>query len=464
MIDDLKPYFDYKQSGVEWLGSVPTHWSVAPGKACFEEIYRPNKGMVESEVLSLSFGRIVIKPKDKLHGLVPESFETYQVIEPGDIVVRPTDLQNDWNTLRTAISPHRGIITSAYIALHTRGKLTAEFGDRLLRTYDLMKVFYGLGCGLRQNLSWADFKYLPCVLPPPDEQSAIVRFLDHANGKIERAIRAKRKLIGLLNEQKQAIIHRAVTCGLDPNVKLKPSGIPWLGDVPGHWEVRRVKQVTKILRGKFTHRPRNDPSLYGGLYPFIQTGAVARAKKFITEYKQTLNERGMAVSKLFPRGTLCMTIAANIGDVAILDFEACFPDSVVGFVPKSVIDRDFLYLVFKLMKEEFLRDAPVNTQGNLNVERIGVKGIPLPPPEEQHHIVAFVEKETKPFEAASARTEREIDLLREYRTTLTAEVVTGKLDVRDAAKRLPEQADEPLPLDDSVEDLVDDEIAEEIEA
>ena len=283
----------------------------------------------------------------------------------------------------------------------------------------------------------------------------IVRYLDHANGKIERAIRAKRKLIALLNEQKQAIIHRAVTRGLDPNVKLKPSGIPWLGDVPEHWAVRRVKQITRILRGKFTHRPRNDPSLYDGPYPFIQTGAVAQAGKFITGYKQTLNERGFAVSKLFPSGTLVMTIAANIGDVAILNFDACFPDSIVGFVPSAFASRDYLYLVFKCLKSELLREAPVNTQGNLNVERIGSMGIPIPPIDEQQQIVASIETETHAFSATIARAEREIDLLREYRTRLTADVVTGKLDVRDTVKHLPTETEEPPPAENLPDDSED---------
>jgi type I restriction enzyme S subunit len=201
------------------------------------------------------------------------------------------------------------------------------------------------------QLSDIAFMEMPVLLPPPDEEAAIVRFLDHANRKIDRFIRAKRKMIALLNEQKHAIINRAVTRGLNPDIRLKPSGVPWLGDIPEHWEVRRIKQVTKILRGKFSHRPRNDASLYDGEYPFIQTGSVARAKKFITHYTQTLNEKGLSVSKVFPKGTLCMTIAANIGDVAILDFEACFPDSIVGFVPNAQLDRDFLYLVFRCMKD-----------------------------------------------------------------------------------------------------------------
>ena len=155
-----------------------------------------------------------------------------------------------------------------------------------------------------------------------------------------------------------------------------------------------------------------------------------------------------------------MTIAANIGDVAILNFDACFPDSIVGFVPAGNIDRDYLYLVFCCMKPELLREAPVNTQGNLNVERIGAMGIPLPLLEEQTKIVRHVESETSSLGSVVSRIEREIDLLREYRTRLIADVVTGKLDVREAAAHLPVD----MPADDAERDVINeivDDLAEE---
>ena len=160
--------------------------------------------MVESTVLSLSYGQIVVRPPEKLRGLVPESFETYQIIDPGDIVVRSTDLQNDWNSLRFGLSRQRGIITSAYMCLYTDGMISRDFGHLLLHAYDLKKVFYGLGSGLRQNLSWNDFKYLPCLVPPLSEQNAIVRYLDHVDGRIQRYIEAKERLISLLKEARQA--------------------------------------------------------------------------------------------------------------------------------------------------------------------------------------------------------------------------------------------------------------------
>ncbi len=166
MIDGLKPYPAYKDSGVPWLGQVPAHWEVVPGHRCLVEKKQLNVGLIETTVLSLSYGRIVVKPEEKLRELVPASFETYQIVNPGDIVCRPTDLQNDQNSLRFGLAKHRGIITSAYMSFRATSRLDSNFGYLLLHTYDVKKIFYGLGSGLRQNLDWQDFKRLPCLVPP----------------------------------------------------------------------------------------------------------------------------------------------------------------------------------------------------------------------------------------------------------------------------------------------------------
>ena len=300
------------------------------------------------------------------------------------------------------------------------------------------------------GLSRAKVYQQTCPDPPPNEQNSIVRYLDNTDQRIRTYVSAKERLIGLLEEVRQALIHQAVTRGLDPNVRLKPSGVEWLSDVPEHWEEQEVKKIVKIKRGKFTHRPRNDPSLYDGPYPFVQTGDIARATKTITGFKQTLNERGLAVSTIFPAGTLVMTIAANIGDVAILNFDACFPDSVVGFIPNNV-QRDYLYYMLKAMKDEFLREAPVNTQGNLNVDRIGSMKVALPPVPEQTTIVEYLDKITDSTDHAIHRADQQIELMNEYRTRLIADVVTGKLDVREAAERLPDpNSEDPLPKHQSI--------------
>ena len=239
MIADLRPYPEYKESRLPWLGLVPGHWDTRPAFGAFVPNHERNHGMKEKTVLSLSYGRIVIKPAEKLHGLVPESFETYQIVNPGDIVLRTTDLQNDHTSLRVGMVRDRGIITSAYLALRVNTGVSPDFGFQSLNVWDTSKAIYGYGSGLRQNLDFSHFKRMPVAVPPPTEQAAIVRFLDWANGRLERAIRAKRKVIALLNEQKQTIVHRAVTRGLDPSVALKPSGIPWLDDIPQHWRTVR---------------------------------------------------------------------------------------------------------------------------------------------------------------------------------------------------------------------------------
>jgi type I restriction enzyme S subunit len=438
MIEDLKPYPQYKDSGPPWLGQVPVHWTVLRIKTVLQETDRRSQEGTQT-LLSLTRIRGLIPHREmteKMHGA--KTLVGYKTYRAGQLVM---NRMQAWSGMFGA-GRVDGLVSPDYAVFDVLGKHSVQFILERIKSPDLVGQFAleskGIGSGF--NRLYTDrFGQIAISLPPPSEQAAIARFLAWATNRLDRAIGAKRRIIALLKEQKQAIIHRAVTQGLDPSVPLKDSGIPWLGEIPEHWEVRRVKHVARISRGKFTHRPRNDPSLYDGPYPFIQTGAVAQAAKFITCFKQTLNEKGLAVSKLFPSGTLVMTIAANIGDVAILKFDACFPDSIVGFTPASDVDRDYLYLAFLCMRSELLREAPVNTQGNLNIERVGTMGLPLPSFTEQRRITEEVVAETGAFTGSISSLEREITLLREYRTRLIADVVTGKLDVREVAKGLPEE-------------------------
>ena len=462
MIADLNPYPEMKDTGIPWVGKAPEHWKLVPNRA----LMRQRKTLVGERhsayrLLSLTKQGVIVRDVTSGKGKFSADMGTSQEVRTGDLVFCLFDVPETPRTV--GLSRHDGMITGAYTVFECSDALLAAYLDSFYRAMDDRKLLSPLYSGLRNTIPPPRFLGTKTPMPPPDEQAAIVRFLNHANQRIEKTIRAKRKVIALLNEQKQVIIHRAVTRGLDPSVRMKPSGIPWLGEIPEGWETRRIKQISKILRGKFSHRPRNDQSLYDGLYPFIQTGAVARADKYITSFKQTLNKKGLAVSKLFPKNTLVMTIAANIGDVAVLTFDACFPDSVVGFIPCKEINQDYLYVVFLCMKPELLREAPVNTQGNLNVERIGVMGVPLPPIEEQVGIVHFIDENTQSLNTTISRTIREIDLLREYRTRLIADVVTGKLDVREAAARLPYEIEEveELPTSDDLE-LSDDNEMEEV--
>lgn len=299
---------EYAGSGIPWITELPTGWQVAPLFTLCSERKRKNLGNREGNVLSLSYGRIVRRDVTTNFGLLPESFETYNVVDPGDIVLRLTDLQNDHTSLRVGLSPERGIITSAYVTLRVRQTLAPEYAFYLLHAYDVQKVFYGFGGGVRQSMKFEDLRRLPLVVPPAGRQRAIASFLDRKTVAIDALIAKKERLIGLLHEKRQVLITLAMTKGLDPSVPTKESGIEWIGSVPTHWKVVALSRVTRIVRGRFSHRPRNDPRFYDGRHPFIQTGDVANAGRHITEYSQTLNDLGFSVSKQFPKGTLAMVI------------------------------------------------------------------------------------------------------------------------------------------------------------
>ncbi|MCX6843486.1 MAG: restriction endonuclease subunit S [candidate division WOR-3 bacterium] len=459
----LKPYPSYKPSGVPWLGDVPAGWDILPGRACYREKCTSNTGMQEKTVLSLSYGRIVVRPPEKLHGLVPASFETYQIVEPGDIVCRPTDLQNDWNSLRFGLSNHRGIITSAYLCFHTDGKLSREFGFQLLHTYDLLKVFYGLGSGLRQNLDWVDFKYLPCLVPSPSEQSAIVRFLDYMDRRIRKYIRAKQKLIALLNEQKQAVIHKAVTRGLDPDVKLKPSGVAWMGDVPQHWTLYRAKL---LLRQVASPIPAN-----AEMVTCFRDGQVTlRRNRRVAGFTNAIKELGYQGIKA---GQLVLhSMDAFAGAIGVSDSEGkCSPEYVIC-EPRSadVVVKYYALLLRSLaLRGLFVVLCPSVRERAPRVRYSDFGAFYLPRPRwgEQEQIISAIGVECTEIERSLQSARRAVGLVREYRTRLVADVVTGKLDVREAAAGLPQEAEEveepELPVDEEPEEDVEDAGGEDTE-
>lgn len=445
MIEDLKPYPGYQDSGLSWLGELPNDWKIGPGFSAFREKQVENIGMQEKTVLSLSYGRIVVKPFDKLHGLVPDSFETYQIVEPGDIIIRSTDLQNDWTSLRVGLVKDRGIITSAYMCLKPTDSMIPEYGYLLLHTFDLMKIYYGMGSGLRQNLSFTDFKRMLIFVPPPDEQAAIVKFLDHTTRRLNRAIQVKQKLIALLNEQKQAIIHCAVTRGLDPDVSLKPSGISGLGDIPRHWEVRRAKQVcTKVIDCK----NRTPEMVLGGEFTVVRTTNV-RGGCFHIEGSYPTDRRNFDIWT--KRGAPCLgdvffTREAPAGEACLVpDLEnLCMGQRMMYFRPDpDALNAQFLvHSIYGPVARAYISYAcNGSTVGHLRLGQVTALPLLWCPVDEQKTIVVYIEEEIAPLDKVITHTERQISLLQEYRTRLIADVVTGKLDVREAARRISDETE-----------------------
>jgi type I restriction enzyme S subunit len=286
------------------------------------------------------------------------------------------------------------------------------------------------------HLTAEKLEAMPWAAPPPHEQQHIAAYLDASCAAIETAIKTKEKQIEIFSNLRQSIIQKAVTQGLNPKAKMSSTEVEWIPSLPHHWKKVKLKRYVEMLRGQFSHRPRNDPAYYDGPYPFIQTGSISAVDKFITEYSQTLNELGLSVSKMFPSGTIVMTITgAKIAEVAVTTFDACFPDSIVGFVPNHDLHKDYLFYVLMAMKPALLGSMIVTTQPNINYVQIGGNYIPLPPLSEQEAIVQHVETEVSRIRAIRHSLEDQIASLTAYRRSLIHECVTGQRPITEAEVR-----------------------------
>ena len=425
-------YEEYKNSGIEWLGKIPHGWKVLRGKYVFQE-FRERSTTGEEVLLSVSeyYG---VKPRSEKisegdHLSRAESLVDYKKCYKNDLVM---NIMLAWKR-GLGVSKYDGIVSPAYSVFRFNEDIHPYFMHHLFRTDLYTSHFKTRSTGVidsRLRLYPESFLDTEILIPSYKEQVHIANFLDHETAQIDTLIEKQQTLIKLLKEKRQAVISHAVTKGLNPDAPMKDSGVEWLGEVPEHWTIKSYRYASEIYRGKFGHRPRNDPAFYDGEYPFIQTGDVARAGKVITSYSQTLNEKGKSVSQLFPSGTLMMAIAANIGDTAILGFEAYAPDSVVGFKPYKGVDIEFLRYSFLAALPAFEQTSTQSTQANLNVDRIGaVKGA-FPSFDEQKKIVSYLDKMLEHYEAIEVKVNEQIQLMQERRTALISAAVTGKIDVR----------------------------------
>ncbi|MEI7587718.1 restriction endonuclease subunit S [Runella sp.] len=422
-INTFQKYPAYKDSSVEWLGEVPESWELTRLGTRFLE--RRTK-VSDKDFAPLSVTKQGILPQLDSAAKTNDG-DNRKLVKSGDFVINSRSDRKG----SSGLSNLDGSVSLINIVIEPKN-LNPVFCNYLLKSDSFVEEFYRNGHGIVADL-WTtlydEMKSIKIAIPPLTEQIRIATFLDQKNAQIDQAIAQKERLIELLKERRQILIHNAVTRGLDPKVRMKDSGVEWIGEVPEHWEVKRLKYATIMFRGKFTHRPRNDERLYDGKYPFIQTGDVAKAGKFLFEYSQTLNEKGLKVSTLFPKGTIVITIAANIGDISILDIDACFPDSIVGFKPTEWVGKDYLYNTLLSMKQQFIGSTTKNTQMNLNVDRIGVNSIPIPPLEEQQEIALNIESFVQKIATAISLKQSEIEKLKEYKATLINSAVTGKIKV-----------------------------------
>ena len=456
MIEGLNPYAEYKESGLPWLGRCPKNWSVRRAKILFHE--RVQKGFPNEPLLAATQTKGVVKKEDYETRTVTAQKDLHllKLVEVGDYVISLRSFQGG-----IEVAHCRGIISPAYTVLKPQKTATSGYYSHFFKAKPFIDSLSLFVTGIRegQNIDYERLSRAELPLPSEDEQVAIVRFLDHANRKIDGFIRAKRKLIGLLNEQKQAIIHRAVTRGLHPDVPLKPSGIPWLGDIPKHWEVKRLRHACEMRVSnvdKHTKQGETPVRLcnYVEVYKYERISETTRFMAATANQDERVRFRLRMGDVLITKDS---EVWNDIGVPALVEYEA--PDLVCGYHlailrPRPGLLGSFLHraLDSRFIATQFHVEANGVTRYGLSQGAILGVSIPIPPPIEQQNIVDYLDAQLATLNTAIARTEREIALMQEYRTRLTADLVTGKLDVRAAAARLPEEKSDESEMSDLSEE------------
>lgn len=428
-------YPEYKDSCIEWVGDIPINWNVLPAFAVLREECIRNLDGAETNVLSLSYGAIKQRDVESNAGLLPESFNTYQLVNYGDIVLRLTDLQNDKRSLRVGRSTQKGIITSAYMKLVCRHQLDNRFVYQLLHSYDTTKVFYGMGGGLRQSMKFEDFRRLPVIVPPLEEQRTIAAFLDYETARIDSLIDKQQRLIELLKEKRQAVISHAVTKGLNPDAPMKDSGVEWLGQVPEHWECSRVGWLCEVGNGMTPNR-NNTEYWNEGHIPWLNSSKVNDGEVYFAE--QFVTETAFAECSLpwVKSNSVIMAITGEgktRGTTAITRIDTTINQHVAYMMPMSErIVPDFLcmWLQSQYGRIRFESEGWGSTKAAITCSDIKAYPIPLPSVPEQVDIVERVKASNTKFDNLMLYASKQVDLLQERRTALISAAVTGKIDLR----------------------------------
>lgn len=431
MIDGLKPYAEYKESGVAWLGNIPANWQIIRTKHLFRLCIEKAPINNSLELLSI-YTHIGVKPRKELEqrGNKASSTDEYWIVKQGDIIVNKLLA---WMGA-IGVSHYDGVTSPAYDILRGIQPLNPDFYHYLFRTGIYLREFKGRSRGImemRLRLYFDKFGQIPLAYPPLTDQTAIVRFLDYYGRLVNQAIQSKRRLIEFLNEQKQAIIHKAVTRGLDPNVRLKPSGIEWLGDVPKHWEIKKLKYLCSTIVGGST--PSSSKSeCWNGEIVWITPQDISKHDRLIDSTRKiTADGLASCSTVLVPSGSIILTSRAPVGNVGLSEIELCTNQGCKALLPiPEYLDNEFAFLLLKIIKAELQSLATGTTFTEISTSKLSSVKMPLPPLPEQMKITNYVNVSTKTLNDAIEGTRREIDILSEYRTRLISDVVTGKLDVR----------------------------------
>ena len=418
----MERYSEYKDSGVKWLGEIPSHWEVFRNKDIFHECKKSvGKNSNNYTLLSLSKKGVVIRNMDD-GGKFPAEFDTYKVVEPGDFIFCFFDV--DETPRAVGLSSEYGMITGAYTVLR-QSIANSQYLYYYYLSIDDAKALKPLYTGLRKTVPLNAFMSMQIFLPPKAEQDAIVRYLDTATSEIDKAIAMQQKMIDLLNERKQIIIKNAVTKGLDENVEMKESGVEWIGKIPKHWEVRR---------GKFLFRVVNEYSTTGQeelLTVSDRTGITPRSMKNVNMF---MSESLIGYKKC-QKGDICSNIMWMWhGAVGVTEYNGVISPSY-GVYRQIAVNYDNKYLDYMLRLPRLVEVYGICstglTESRLRLYPDDFMNIQffIPPVEEQKSIVLQIQKQITDIEKSIRNAENLITLLQERKQIIINEVVTGKVRV-----------------------------------
>jgi len=430
----MERYAQMKNSGVDWIQDIPTGWGVRVLFQLTDQVKNKNKDLVEKNLLSLSYGKIKRKDINNPEGLLPESFDGYNIIEADDIVLRLTDLQNDHTSLRVGQAKERGIITSAYTTLRPSAFVNPQYLYYVLHAYDLIKGFYGMGAGVRQGLNYDEVKAIKVPFPSVEEQRRIVAYLDDQVSQIDSIIEEAKASIEEYKRWKESIIFEATTKGLTADVPMRDSRITWMGEIPVGW---RVTKTLRCLSMPITDGPHTTPELYDTGVPFVSAEAVScgngridfsHMRGYISE--EFYNE---CCKKYVPKidDVYMIKSGATTGRVAIVDTDKKFTIWSPLAVFRANTNRIMpMFLFYALQSDYYQKQVELGwtygTQQNIWMRTLETLKICLPPLDQQKEIVQYLDEKCGHIDEIINAKESVISDIETYKRSLIYETVTGK--------------------------------------
>ena len=411
---------------MQWLKEIPSHWETKRIASLFTGKVQANTDFKYHHAFKFYYGTLV--PKNEVGDIEEyrDTYVKYSVLQKDDIMINGLNLNYDFVSQRVAIAPSDGIITSAYVVARPRKNTNAQYYNYLFKTMDNMKLFHGMGTGIRLTLSFDEMKKQVVIVPPQDEQQAIVAYIEEKCQKIDAYVADKEKEIELLQELKQKTIADAVTKGLNPDAKMKDSGISWIGEIPEHWEVRHLSQVS------YEHYISNKEVHHQNLLS-LSYGRIIRKDINTTE---GLLPASFDTYQIVEDGNIVMRLTDLQNDHKSLRVGLVKEEGIVtsAYVCLGVYDSIFPSYLYNVLHSYDIKKLFYSMGGglrqNLNWQGLKKLDIPLPPKDEQQSIVAYIEEKCEKIDKLASELQSEIDYLKEYKQRLIADCVTGQVNVQ----------------------------------